>query len=53
MTDRPTQLGQPVRGFASPEEAVLERVRNPHPDALYLARFTAPALARLSELAAD
>ena len=42
MNDGPTQLGHQVRGFASPEEAVLERVANPHPDSLYLARFTAP-----------
>src|ERR1700761_1695764 len=37
-----TQLGREVRGFASPEEAVLERVPNPQADTLYLTRFTAP-----------
>jgi 7-cyano-7-deazaguanine reductase len=37
-----TQLGREARGFASPEEAVLERVRNPQADTLYVARFTAP-----------
>jgi 7-cyano-7-deazaguanine reductase len=37
-----TQLGHDVRGFASPEEAELERVANPHAEALYLVRFTAP-----------
>ena len=42
-----TQLGQEARGFASPDEAVLERVANPHPDALYLARFTAPEFTSL------
>ena len=42
-----TQLGQPAPGFASPQEAVLERVPNPHPDALYLARFTAPEFTSL------
>jgi 7-cyano-7-deazaguanine reductase len=42
-----TQLGREVRGFASPEEAVLERVPNPHPDALYLARFTVPEFTSL------
>lgn len=47
MSDGPTQLGRPVRGFASPEEAVLERVPNPHPDSLYLARFTAPEFTSL------
>ena len=37
-----TQLGGAAGMPASPEKAVLERVANPHPDALYLARFTAP-----------
>lgn len=49
MSDPPhlTQLGREARGFASPEEAVLERVANPHPDALYIARFTAPEFTSL------
>ena len=48
MDDKPlTQLGSDVRGFASPDEAVLERVPNPHPDALYLARFAAPEFTSL------
>ena len=47
MSQGPTQLGQPVRGFASPEQAVLERVPNPHPQSLYLARFTAPEFTSL------
>ena len=42
-----TQLGRPVPGFGSPAEAVVERVANPHPDALYLARFTAPEFTSL------
>ena len=42
-----TQLGREIRGFASPDEAVLERVANPHPDALYLARFTVPEFTSL------
>lgn len=42
-----TQLGGDARGFASPDEAVLERVPNPHPDTLYLARFTAPEFTTL------
>jgi 7-cyano-7-deazaguanine reductase len=46
-TSKLTQLGGQVRGFASPEEAVMERVPNPHPDALYLARFTAPEFTSL------
>jgi 7-cyano-7-deazaguanine reductase len=44
---RLTQLGREARGFASPDEAVLERVANPHPDTLYLARFTAPEFTSL------
>src|ERR1700722_1218986 len=48
MTTEPlTQLGRPSPGFSSPAEAVLERVANPHPDALYLARFTAPEFTSL------
>ena len=47
MDETLTQLGREVRGFATPEEAVLERVPNPHPDALYLARFTAPEFTAL------
>jgi 7-cyano-7-deazaguanine reductase len=43
MSDaRLTQLGHETKLPASPDEAVLERVANPHPDSLYLARFTAP-----------
>lgn len=37
-----SQLGRATPIPASPAEAVLERVDNPHPDALYLARFSAP-----------
>jgi 7-cyano-7-deazaguanine reductase len=37
-----TQLGQATPIPTSPEEARLERVANPHPGTLYLARFTAP-----------
>ncbi|HZZ36310.1 MAG TPA: preQ(1) synthase [Caulobacteraceae bacterium] len=44
---RLTQLGKDVRGFASPEEAVLERVPNPQAGMLYLARFTAPEFTSL------
>jgi 7-cyano-7-deazaguanine reductase len=39
---RPKQLGKRTRLPASPEEALLERVLNPHPETLYAARFTAP-----------
>lgn len=36
------QLGRPVAMPGSPEEAVLDRVANPHPSTKYLARFTFP-----------
>ena len=42
-----TQLGRDVRGFDSPETAILERVPNPQSDTLYLARFTAPEFTSL------
>lgn len=35
-------LGRATKLPASPDEAVLERVANPHPDANYVARFTTP-----------
>ncbi len=40
-------LGHPTALPQSPEEAVLDRVPNPHPDALYVARFTAPEFTSL------
>ncbi|MDB5443702.1 MAG: cyclohydrolase I-like enzyme [Phenylobacterium sp.] len=42
-----TQLGREARSFASPDEAVLERVANPQKGALYLARFTVPEFTSL------
>lgn len=36
------QLGKPAHVPASPEEARLDRVPNPHADTDYLARFTCP-----------
>jgi 7-cyano-7-deazaguanine reductase len=48
MTDeRLTQLGQSIAAFSSPDEAVLERVANPHRGTLYLARFAAPEFTSL------
>lgn len=35
-------LGKDAPLPASPDEAILERVPNPHPDTPYVARFTAP-----------
>ena len=37
-----TILGHATKIPAAPAEATLERVANPHPDAHYIARFTAP-----------
>ena len=42
MTESLTQLGSPTELPASPDEAVLERVANPHIGKTYLVRFTAP-----------
>jgi len=42
VSDDLTQLGVASAIPASPDEARLERVANPHPDADYVARFTAP-----------
>jgi len=41
------QLGVPTSIPASPDAAVLERVPNPHPRKLYLARFAAPEFTSL------
>ena len=42
-----TQLGRGAETPASPEEAVLERVPNPHRGTLYLTRFVAPEFTSL------
>lgn len=42
-----SQLGQRSELPSSPEQAVLDRVPNPHPDTNYLARFTAPEFTSL------
>ncbi len=42
MARTPLHLGKPSRIPASPAEAKLDRVANPHADTVYLARFTAP-----------
>jgi 7-cyano-7-deazaguanine reductase len=42
-----TQLGREAKVAASPDAAVLERVPNPHPDAVYLVRLTAPEFTSL------
>ncbi len=45
-----TMLGQHVRQTDSPEEAVLERVPNPHPGTRYCVRFAAPEFTSLCPL---
>lgn len=46
-TDELKQLGEQTPLPQSPEAAVLERVENPHPNADYLIRFTAPEFTSL------
>ncbi|GAA3853090.1 preQ(1) synthase [[Pseudomonas] carboxydohydrogena] len=41
------QLGRPVAPPASPDEAKLDRVPNPHPGTGYLVRFAAPEFTSL------
>jgi 7-cyano-7-deazaguanine reductase len=43
----PPVLGHQTALPQSPAEAVLDRVPNPHPDTLYVARFTAPEFTSL------
>ena len=40
-------LGKPAAFPQSPDEAVLDRVANPHPDTVYVARFTQPEFTTL------
>jgi 7-cyano-7-deazaguanine reductase len=47
LTGSLTQLGQTTALPASPEQAVLETVPNPHPGSLYLVRFSAPEFTSL------
>jgi 7-cyano-7-deazaguanine reductase len=42
-----TQLGRQTDAPQRPDDAVLERVANPHPDARYLVRFVAPEFTSL------
>ena len=37
-----TYLGRPTPAPTTPDEAVLDRVPNPHDDAPYVVRFSAP-----------
>jgi 7-cyano-7-deazaguanine reductase len=47
MAQRFHHLGRPSRIPASPAQAVLDRVPNPHPDTDYVARFTVPEFTTL------
>jgi 7-cyano-7-deazaguanine reductase len=47
MARSPAQLGRPSKIPASPAEAILDRVPNPHPDTPYVARFTFPEFTAL------
>jgi 7-cyano-7-deazaguanine reductase len=47
MAKKLSQLGRPVKQPASPQQAVLEAVANPHPDSDYVVRFTAPEFTTL------
>ncbi|MBX9776725.1 MAG: preQ(1) synthase [Xanthobacteraceae bacterium] len=47
MSKAPRHLGKPSAVPASPAQAVLDRVQNPHGDSNYMARFTAPEFTTL------
>jgi 7-cyano-7-deazaguanine reductase len=47
MPKRTRQLGRPAAIPRSPDEAVLDRVDNPHRDENYVARFTVPEFTTL------
>ncbi len=47
MSAGSTQLGRRVRLPASPDEAVIDTVPNPHPGKLYAVRFTCPEFTAL------
>ena len=48
-----THLGKPTALPSSPEEAVLDRVLNPHPDTKFVARFTQPEFTSLCPVTAQ
>ena len=53
MSRKPIHLGQPSKIPASPAEAVLDRVPNPHPDTDYVARFTFPEFTTMCPVTAQ
>lgn len=50
MAKKTLQLGRPVPTPASPQEAILDRVPNPHTDTNYVARFVAPEFTTLCKI---
>jgi len=48
-----THLGKPTALPSSPDEAVLDRVPNPHPDTKFVARFTQPEFTSLCPVTAQ
>lgn len=42
-----TQLGRPVKVPQNPDEAVIDKIANPHPGSAYLVRFTVPEFTTL------
>jgi 7-cyano-7-deazaguanine reductase len=51
--DNLTHLGKPSSLPQTPEEAVLDRVPNPHPDTMFVARFTQPEFTSLCPVTAQ
>jgi 7-cyano-7-deazaguanine reductase len=47
MTKKPTLLGKKTSGFDSPDDAIVETVKNPHPGTDYAVRFTCPEFTSL------
>ncbi len=47
MTKKLKLLGKNVAGFASPEKAIIETVKNPQSDVHYAVRFTCPEFTSL------
>ena len=52
-TDHLRHLGKPSEMPQSPEEATLDRVPNPHPDTMFVARFTQPEFTSLCPVTAQ
>ena len=53
MTDSLKHLGKPSVVASSPEDAEIDRVPNPHPDTMFLVRFTQPEFTSLCPVTAQ